>query len=91
MSAAFARNSYASRWQGATSSSASRVPPNWRSFEALEHTVRTGLPATETVFPGGFWGYYGAHPEEGALFNAAMAGKVVGKSIYVGRYRGEPK
>ena len=50
-------------------------PPNWSSFEALEHTVRTGLPATERLFPGGFWGYYGAHPEEGARFNAAMAGK----------------
>jgi hypothetical protein len=43
-----------------------------RLFEALEFTVRTARPASEKVLPNGF-GYFAEHPEEGELFDAAMA------------------
>jgi hypothetical protein len=41
----------------------------------MEHSVRTGLPAASEVFPGGFWEYLTQHPEEGRVFNAAMAAR----------------
>jgi O-methyltransferase domain/Dimerisation domain len=43
-----------------------------RLFEELEFTVRTGRPASEKVMPNGF-GYFAELPEEGELFDAAMA------------------
>lgn len=51
------------------------LPINWAIFGALEHTIRTGLPAADKVLPGGFWAYFAEHPEESGIFNAAMAGK----------------
>ena len=54
------------------------LPIIWSSFGAMEHSVRTGLPAAETVFPGGFWEYLAQHPEEGRVFNAAMVAKAQG-------------
>src|SRR5918998_2382933 len=54
------------------------LPILWSSFGAMEHSVRTGLPAAETVFPGGFWEYLAEHPEEGRVFNAAMVAKAQG-------------
>jgi hypothetical protein len=54
------------------------LPILWSSFGAMEHSVRTGLPAASEVFLGGFWAYLAQHPEEGRVFNAAMAGKAHG-------------
>ena len=48
---------------------------NWRIFEALEHSLRTGAPAAEKVLPAGFFARFAAHPEEGRIFNAAMVAK----------------
>jgi hypothetical protein len=55
------------------------LPINWDICRALEHTVRTGLPAADKVFPGGFWAYFAEHPEENGIFNAAMAAKAHGQ------------
>ena len=54
-------------------------PINWTIYEALEHAVRTGRPATEKMLPDGLWAYYQEHPEEASLFNAAMAAKARGQ------------
>jgi O-methyltransferase domain len=54
------------------------LPIIWSSFGAMEHSVRTGRPAASEVFPGGFWEYLAQHPEEGRVFNAAMAAKAQG-------------
>lgn len=48
---------------------------NWQSYEILEYSIRTGLPAFDQVFPEGRWSYLADHPEEASLFNAAMAAK----------------
>ena len=55
------------------------LPINWAIFGALEHSVRTGLPAAQTVVPDGLWAYYTQHPEEGRVFNAAMVAKAHGQ------------
>lgn len=52
---------------------------NWAIYGALEHSVRTGLPAADQVVPGGFWAYRAEHPEENGIFNAAMAAKAQGQ------------
>jgi hypothetical protein len=54
------------------------LPILWSSFGAMEHSVRTGLPAAAEVFPGGFWEYLAQNPEEGRVFNAAMVAKAQG-------------
>src|SRR5919107_2257685 len=54
------------------------LPVFWATFEAMEHSVRTGLPAASTVFPEGFWAYFAQHPEEGRVFNAAMGARAQG-------------
>ncbi len=54
------------------------LPIFWATFESLEHSVRTGLPAAETTFPEGFWTYLAQRPEEGRVFNAAMSAKAQG-------------
>ena len=54
------------------------LPIQWSSFGAMEHSVRTGLPAVAEVFPGGFWEYLAQHPEEGRVFNAAMVARAQG-------------
>ena len=45
-----------------------------RGWEELPHAVRTGEPTFPRVHSVGFWDYLAAHPEEGALFDAAMSG-----------------
>lgn len=55
------------------------LPINWAVAGMMDHSVRTGLPAAEQVFPGGFWAYFAAHPDESAIFNAAMVGKAHGQ------------
>ena len=54
------------------------LPVFWATFEAMEHSVRTGKPATAEVFPEGFWAYLAEHPEAGRVFNAAMRAKAHG-------------
>lgn len=51
------------------------LPIIWASCGEMEHSVRTGLPAAAEVFPGGFWQYLTQYPEEGRVFNAAMAAR----------------
>jgi hypothetical protein len=51
------------------------VPLQWQTYGALEHTLRTGKPATEAVIPEGQWAYLAEHPQENDIFNAAMASK----------------
>jgi len=48
------------------------LPINWATYGMLEHAVRTGRPAAEQVVAGGFWAHLEQHPEEAAIFNAAM-------------------
>jgi hypothetical protein len=55
------------------------LPINWATYGALEHTIRTGRPAAEKVLSGDFWTYYAEHPQEAAIFNAAMAAKGYGQ------------
>jgi hypothetical protein len=52
---------------------------NWATFGKLAYTVRTGRPAAEQVVPGGHWAYFAEHPEDAAIFNAAMEGKAHGQ------------
>jgi hypothetical protein len=54
------------------------LPVNWAIAGALAHSVRTGLPAAQ-VCPGGLWAYCAEHPEEHAIFNAAMVAKAHGQ------------
>ena len=54
------------------------LPVFWATFGAMEHSVRGGLPAASEAFPEGFWGYLARRPEEGRVFNAAMAAKAQG-------------
>lgn len=37
---------------------------NWATFQELEPSVRTGVPAAERVLRGGYWAYFAAHPVE---------------------------
>jgi hypothetical protein len=55
------------------------LPLNWAIHGVLAQSVRTGLPAAETVHPGGFWTYFAEHPEEAGIFNAAMEAKAHGQ------------
>ena len=48
---------------------------NWKSFELLDHSIRTGKSATEQITPGGAWKYYAQHPEESRIFDEAMTRK----------------
>ncbi|MEP7217061.1 MAG: methyltransferase [Anaerolineaceae bacterium] len=47
----------------------------WSVYGVLEHSVRTGEPAFEQVYPGGTWAYHADNPDAGALFNAGMTAK----------------
>src|SRR5215207_4406927 len=44
----------------------------WRSWGDLLHSVRTGEPAFPELYGTTLWKYLEAHPEEDAVFNAAM-------------------
>src|SRR5215207_1348648 len=44
----------------------------WRSWGHLLHSVRTGEPAFPELYGTTAWEYRTAHPEEDAVFNAAM-------------------
>jgi hypothetical protein len=45
----------------------------WRVYRGLGYSVRTGRPAMEHIFGVGAYEYLSQHPDEAALFNAAMA------------------
>ncbi|HKW80445.1 MAG TPA: methyltransferase [Casimicrobiaceae bacterium] len=47
----------------------------WASIGELEHTARSGQAAVEKLVPGGMWAYFGEHPDEGRIFDAAMTAK----------------
>jgi len=59
------------RWVGA--------PINWKGFELLGYSMRTGKPAAEQVTPGGAWAYLTQHPEFSSIFDEAMTGKAHGQ------------
>jgi hypothetical protein len=44
----------------------------WRAFGDLSATITTGQPAFNHVFGMSFFEYLAAHPEDAAIFNAAM-------------------
>jgi hypothetical protein len=48
---------------------------NWAIYQELEYSIRTGLPASDQVVPGGLWAFRAAHPEANSLFNQAMVSK----------------
>lgn len=48
---------------------------HWDAYRELDVAVRTGQPAIASVVEGGLFGYLRTHPEEGRLFDEAMAGK----------------
>ena len=49
---------------------------HWRSAGELRHAIATGEAVVPRLFPdGGLWGYYAAHPDEGRVFDGAMAAK----------------
>jgi len=48
------------------------MPVYQAALANLEHTLRTGLPAIDSVAPNGFFGYLRAHPDEARIFDAAM-------------------
>jgi hypothetical protein len=45
------------------------------TFARLDHSVRTGAPAAETVEPRGFWAYFESRPEEARIFGEAMTAR----------------
>ena len=49
--------------------------PQWRATGALLETARTGSSAAEVVLGKSLWDYYRQHPEEGRIFDDAMAAK----------------
>lgn len=51
------------------------LPAIWDSLTALEHAVRTGRPATETLEPGGCWTYLQGRPEQAQVFGQPMTAK----------------
>ncbi len=55
------------------------LPFFWQTFEALDHTVRTGTPAAAKVHPDGLWAWLSERPDASAVFNGAMIGKSFGQ------------
>jgi hypothetical protein len=49
-------------------------PWDRRSWERLDHSVRTGRTATPEAFGTDVWGYFRDHPDDADNFNAAMTG-----------------
>src|SRR5262249_44139721 len=48
------------------------LPVFWATSGALDHTVRSGQPAANTAYPGGFWSYLSDKPDARSIFNTAM-------------------
>jgi hypothetical protein len=51
----------------------------WQTFEALDHSVRTGTPAAAKVHPDSVWAWLAERPDASAVFNGAMIGKSFGQ------------
>ncbi|MEA2383219.1 MAG: hypothetical protein QOH72_3190 [Solirubrobacteraceae bacterium] len=51
------------------------LPVMAETFARLDHAVRTGAPAAETVEPGGLWAYLESRPEEARIFGEAMTAR----------------
>jgi O-methyltransferase domain/Dimerisation domain len=49
-------------------------PDHWRTWGELERSVRSGAPAFPELYGATAWDWRAAHPEENAIFNAAMTG-----------------
>jgi multifunctional cyclase/dehydratase/O-methyltransferase len=47
----------------------------WQAYGELGRAVQAGQTPADLVAPGGLWTYLQEHPDVGALFNEAMAGK----------------
>ncbi len=45
----------------------------WKPSGALQETVRTGQPSFERVYGAPFFEYLAGHPDDAAVFNAAMS------------------
>jgi C-methyltransferase len=45
------------------------------AFADLEHSIKTGAPAVETVNPGGFWAYLRENPDDARVFGEAMTAR----------------
>jgi hypothetical protein len=50
------------------------LPAVWSSYGQLLHSVRTGQPAADELYPGGI-GFFEDDPSAAAVFNAAMTAK----------------
>lgn len=50
---------------------------NWQAMEELAHCARTGQTAMEKVFGESQFPYLSKHPEQSAIFNAAMTAKAM--------------
>ena len=59
------------------------LPVNWKSYEELHYSVRTGLPAAGKVTQGGLWKYFAENPEASRIFNQAMTAKAQGETAGV--------
>lgn len=56
---------------------------HWRSWARLDHSIRTGERSFDFVHGMRNWDYYATHPEEGAIFDAAMSAnsRAVSKAV----------
>ena len=53
-------------------------PDYWRTWGELERSLRSGTPAFRELYGVTAWDWRAAHPEENAIFNAAMTGLSAG-------------
>jgi hypothetical protein len=53
---------------------AEMAPGHWLPWGELEHSVRTGTPATEKTLGQTAWDYYASHPDEANHFAKGMTG-----------------
>jgi hypothetical protein len=53
-------------------------PDHWRAWAELERSLRSGTAAFRELYGVTAWDWRAAHPEENAIFNAAMTGLAAG-------------
>ena len=58
----------------------------WKPIGALEETVRTGQPSFERLNGAAFFEYLAGHPDDAAVFNAAMSSSPAYLAAIVGAY-----
>lgn len=58
----------------------------WKPSGALEETVRTGQPSFERLYGAAFFEYLAGHPDDAAVFNAAMSSSLGHVAAIVGAY-----